>query len=508
MAIEFRGEPVIGIDMGTTTVCAGFFDGKKVHILSSQLGQALTPSYYAVTQQNKVLVGQAAKSQAVMNPEGTVTAFKRLMGLRYGSPKALSVQRQVSYELTSSNNGYSFAKLQGRAVSPVEMAACILREVKESASAIIGQPVTKALVTVPADYNEEQRQATTMAIGMAGLKVIRLLNEPTAAALAYCAGKPDSKRTLAIYDLGGGTFDVTIMAIDGPVFEVLNSGGDLFLGGEDFDNQIVEFLLQEVRTKHSIDLSANRAAVARIKQAAEVAKIGLSSNLVVNVELPYLHVSPDGKVINFMMSLPRTTLNRLAQPLIARTIAVCAEAVRASGKSIPQIDDVLLIGGMSRMPAVQQAVTSLFGRTPVKGIHPEEAVSMGAARHAYDLTTGSSSKVLLDILPHSLSLVAGSMAIPILKKGATLPAKRQQTFNTTQEGQASFLLKVVQGESADPAKNTLMGMYSVAGIPPKPRGEAQLKIDFSVDASGSLSITAVEGTSGKVLKVTAAEKMA
>ncbi len=496
-------ELTIGIDLGTTSSCAALYDGVTTRILEDRQGYKLTPSCVAVTPQHRVVVGHPARRQALTNPTGTVTAFKRLLGRSFDSDVIRDLRGRVPYEITGGNRGQAVASLHGRSVSPVEMAAYILRELREAASQSLGAPVTRAVITVPASYNEIQRQATHLAAKMAGLEPLRLMNEPTAAALAYSVANP-GRRTIAIFDLGGGTFDVTIMRIDRDVFEVLATCGDTLLGGENFDDAIVGHWLEAIRQKEGVDLTGDSAALSRLKEAAETAKISLSTQPMAMVDLPFLTRKGD-KAVNFAATLTRTALANLAQPLVDRLVGTCREALHLARLKTTDIQDVVLIGGMTRAPVVQKAASDFFGRQPVKGIHPEEAVASGAARYAHLLSTGESKQVLLDVLPRQLSLVSAGVCRPLIEQGARLPARRSETFVTTQDNQQSVKLRVVQGESKRPEENALLGVFEINGLPAKPQGEVQLRVEFYVDTNGLLEVSAVDTASGTVHSVSVSE---
>lgn len=496
----------IGIDLGTTSCVCSVFDGKNVRVLPDKKGHRMTPSYMAVTASRRIVVGHDAKQQAVTNPEGTVTAFKRLLARPMQSPEVQTLLQRSSYPIQAGPQGHASAFLHGRLISPVEMAANVLRELREGAEAALGDSVSKAVITVPANYNEIQRQATFLAARMAGLTPLRLLNEPTAAALAYSAMPGGGNRTIAIFDLGGGTFDVTLMRIEDDVFEVLATCGDTFLGGEDFDSAIVSHWMEQIKTKDGIDLAGNAGAMLRLREAAESVKVSLSGQPAALADLPHL-AAHNGQPFHFQGSLTRSVFGTLTKHVVQRTLRTCEEALKLAGISVRQIDDVVLVGGMTRAPSVQRAITEYFGRAPVKGIHPEEAVSAGAARYAYTLSGGATSQVLLDVLPHTLSVVSMGKCRPLLTRGTRLPAKRSENYSTSDDNQRSVKVRVVQGEHENPDDNVLLGVFDISDLPLKPRGGVKLKIEFFVTTNGLLEVTATDTETGTEYVINVSESL-
>ena len=496
----------IGLDLGTTSCCCSIFDGKAVRVLPDKKGHQMTPSYMAVTDSRRIVVGHDARRQAVTNPAGTVTAFKRLLARPVDSPEIKTLQQRSSFPIQAGPQGHAAAILHGRLISPVEMAAYILRELREGAEAALNDTVTKAVITVPANYNEIQRQATFLAARMAGLEPLRLLNEPTSAALAYSAMAGGRNRTVVIFDLGGGTFDVTVMRIEDDVFEVLATCGDTFLGGEDFDRAIVNHWLEQLEANEGIELSQDTAALLRLREAAESVKVTLSGQPAAVTDLPHLTFHK-GAPFHFQGSLTRSSLARITADIVQRTLDTCGDALQLAGLSTRQIDDVVLVGGMTRAPTVQRAITTYFGQPPVKGIHPEEAVSAGAARYAHTLSGGAASQVLLDVLPHTLSVVSMGKCRPLLSRGTRLPAKRSENYSTTDDNQRSVKIRIVQGEHEKPEENVLLGVFEITDLPLKPRGGVKLKIEFFVTTNGLLEVTATDTESGTQYAINVSESL-
>jgi molecular chaperone DnaK len=488
-------ERIFGIDLGTSSSCIAVYDGGSVRMLPSRQGYPLTPSLVAVNLQHRLLVGTLAKRQAVTNPTGTVTAFKRLLGRNFNAPEVSSIRARVPYHIVPGPNNETLVSLHGQVMSPVEVGGYILRELAEAAQKELKETVKRVIVTVPANYNEVQRQATVRAAQLAGLEVVRLLNEPTAAALAYGITHPGQRRNIVIYDLGGGTFDVTVLAVEQDVYEVLSTHGNTFLGGEDFDGLIMQHWLSDIQSTHGADLRNDRMALSRIKEAAETVKIALSSAPQAEIDLPFL-ADRAGGPLHYTGRLTRQAFEQMATPLIKGTLDTCNEALRLAGLTIKDIDDVILIGGMTRMPAVQATVREFFQRNPAKGIHPEEAVAAGAALHGHALLTGAPKQLLLDVIPQTLSVAAAGRAMPIINRGARLPAKQARSFATTQDNQRTVKVRVVQGEDTDPEKNVLVGVFEVGDLPTLPRGEVSISVQFTVNTDGLLEVTATDEKSG------------
>lgn len=499
-------ERIFGIDLGTSSSCIAVAEENGVRVLPSRQGYPLTPSLVAVNLQHRLLVGTLAKRQAVTNPTGTVTAFKRLLGRSFNAPEVSQIRARVPYHVVPGNNNETLVSLHGQVMSPVEVGGYILRELAEAAAKTVDGPVKKVIITVPANYNEVQRQSTVRAAQLAGLEVVRLLNEPTAAALAYGYANPGKRRRIAVYDLGGGTFDVTILAVEQDVFEVLATYGNTFLGGEDFDSLIMHHWLRDIESTHGVDLRNDRMALSRIKEAAETVKIALSSAPQAEIDLPFLADRPGGP-LHYTGRLTRQAFEQMAEPLIKGTLDTCNEALRRASLTIKDIDDVILIGGMTRMPAVQTVVRDFFQRQPARGIHPEEAVASGAALHGASLLGQGNRQLLLDVIPQTLSVVAGGRATPIVQRGTRLPAKQSRAFATTQDNQRSVKVRVVQGEDTDPEKNVLVGVFEVGDLPPMPRGEITISVEFYVNTDGLLEVTAVDEKSGTRREVRVSEAL-
>jgi molecular chaperone DnaK len=499
-------DKIFGIDLGTSSSCIAVADGANVRVLPSRQGYPLTPSLVAVNLQHRLLVGTLAKRQAVTNPSGTVSAFKRLIGRAFNAPEVSQIRARVPYHIVSGPGNEVLLSLHGQVMSPVEVGGYVLRELAESASRSLGEPVRKVIITVPANYNEVQRQSTVRAAQLAGLEVVRLLNEPTAAALAYGATHPGKRRNIAIYDLGGGTFDVTILAVEQDIYEVLATHGNTFLGGEDFDSLIIQRWLQDLERNHGIDLKNDRMALARIKEAAETVKIALSSAPQAEIDLPFLSDRPQGP-LHYTGKLTRQEFEQMAMPLIKGTLDTCNEALRLAGVPMRNIDDVILIGGMTRMPAVQSMVKEFFQRNPARGIHPEEAVAAGAALHGASLLSGGKGQLLLDVIPQTLSVVAAGRVTPVIQRGARLPAKQARTFATSQDNQRSVKVRVVQGEHTEADKNVLVGVFEVGDLPPMPRGEVKISVEFQVNTDGLLEVTATDEVTGKRREVRVSEAL-
>lgn len=488
---------VIGIDLGTTNSCVAVMEGKTPKVIENAEGSRTTPSVVAFTSDGERLVGVAARRQAVTNAENTLYATKRLIGRKYDDAEVQKDMKNVSYKIVRDSKGDAWVEVHGKMYSPSQLGAFVLMKMKETAEGYLGHPVKNAVVTVPAYFNDSQRQATKDAGQIAGLNVLRVINEPTAAALSY--GIDKTNKTIAVYDLGGGTFDISLLDIQNGVFEVKSTNGDTCLGGEDFDNALIEFLAQEFKKQHGIDLSNDDMAKQRLKEAAESAKIELSSSLQTEINLPFLAVDlKTRQPKNFSYKLSRAKFENLVQGLIKRTVAPCHKAIEDADVKKSDIHEVLLVGGMTRMPKVQDMVQEIFGKVPSKAVNPDEAVAAGAAIQGAVLAGDVTDVLLLDVTPLSLGIeTLGGVFTKLITKNTTIPTKKSQVFSTAADGQTQVEIKVFQGEREMATDNKLLGQFSLVGIPPAPRGVPQVEVSFDIDANGIVHVTARDRATGK-----------
>ncbi|AES63558.1 putative Heat shock protein 70 family [Medicago truncatula] len=493
------GNDVIGIDLGTTNSCVSVMEGKNPKVVENSEGARTTPSVVAFTQKGELLVGTPAKRQAVTNPENTISGAKRLIGRRFDDPQTQKEMKMVPYKIVKAPNGDAWVEAKGQQYSPSQIGAFVLTKMKETAEAYLGKTVPKAVITVPAYFNDAQRQATKDAGRIAGLEVLRIINEPTAAALSYGMNK---EGLIAVFDLGGGTFDVSILEISNGVFEVKATNGDTFLGGEDFDNALLDFLVNEFKRSESIDLSKDKLALQRLREAAEKAKIELSSTSQTEINLPFITADASGaKHLN--ITLTRSKFEALVNNLIERTKAPCQSCLKDANISTKDIDEVLLVGGMTRVPKVQEVVSTIFGKSPCKGVNPDEAVAMGAALQGGILRGDVKELLLLDVTPLSLGIeTLGGIFTRLINRNTTIPTKKSQVFSTAADNQTQVGIKVLQGEREMASDNKMLGEFELVGLPPAPRGMPQIEVTFDIDANGIVTVSAKDKSTGKEQQIT------
>ena len=487
---------VIGIDLGTTNSCVAIMEGKDVRVIENAEGARTTPSMVAFSKSGERLVGQSAKRQAVTNPMNTLYAVKRLIGRRFEDPMVKKDMGLVPYHIVRADNGDAWVEVEGQKYAPQQISAYILTKMKETAEAFLGEKVTQAVITVPAYFNDAQRQATKEAGQIAGLEVLRIINEPTAAALAY--GMDQKKTgTIAVYDLGGGTFDISILEIGDGVFEVKSTNGDTFLGGEDFDQRVIDYLADEFKKEQGIDLRGDKLALQRLKEAAEKAKIELSSSKQTEINLPFITADATGPK-HLVLTLTRAKLEALVEDLIMKTLAPCEQALKDAGLQRGVIDEVILVGGMTRMPRVLEEVQKFFGRKPAQNVNPDEVVAIGAAIQGGVLKGEVKDVLLLDVTPLSLGIeTLGGVFTRLIDRNTTIPTKKSSVFSTADDNQSAVTIKVFQGEREMASDNKLLGQFDLTGIPPAPRGVPQIEVTFDIDANGIVSVSAKDKATGK-----------